>query len=83
MIKSIFGDHLILHGDAVKDVAFAVDDVRSIYSFALKNGAKSIRAPWEEKDENGFVIMATIATYGDVEHTLVQRTDYLGEVYPC
>lgn len=27
----VFGDHLVLHGDAVKDVAFAVDDVRGIY----------------------------------------------------
>ena len=27
-----YGNHLILHGDAVKDVAFSVDDARGIYN---------------------------------------------------
>jgi 4-hydroxyphenylpyruvate dioxygenase len=26
--------------------------------------------------------MATIATYGDVEHTLIQKTDYTGDFLP-
>jgi 4-hydroxyphenylpyruvate dioxygenase len=78
----IYGDHLVLHGDAVKDVAFAVDDVVSIYENAIKKGAKSIRSPWEEQDEHGKVVMATIATYGDVEHTLIQRAGYKGEFLP-
>ena len=43
-----FGNHLILHGDAVKDVAFTVDDARGIYAKAIQRGARSIREPWEE-----------------------------------
>ena len=43
-----FGNHLVLHGDAVKDVAFTVDDVRGIYNKAMARGARSIREPWEE-----------------------------------
>jgi 4-hydroxyphenylpyruvate dioxygenase len=78
----VFGDYLKLHGDAVKDVAFAVDDCRGIYAKAIARGGKSIRAPWEESDENGTVVMATIATYGEVEHTFVQRTNYKGEFLP-
>ncbi|XJO71723.1 hypothetical protein BDV3_001191 [Batrachochytrium dendrobatidis] len=77
-----FGDHLTLHGDAVKDVAFEVDDVRGIYAKAVGRGARSIREPWEEKDADGTVIMATIGTYGDVEHTFVQRTGYTGRFLP-
>ncbi|KAJ3302297.1 hypothetical protein HDV03_005179 [Kappamyces sp. JEL0829] len=77
-----FGDHLVLHGDAVKDVAFTVDDARGIYKKAVARGAKSIREPWEERDEHGVVIMATIATYGDVEHTFVQRSGYKGSFLP-
>lgn len=42
----------------------------------------SIREPWEERDENGIVVMATIKTYGDVEHTLVQRSGYKGQFLP-
>lgn len=78
----IYGDHLILHGDAVKDVAFTVDDVRGLYAKAVSNGAKSIREPWEESDENGTVVMASIGTYGDVVHTLVQRSAYTGVFLP-
>lgn len=77
-----FSDHLALHGDGVKDVAFAVDDVHAIYQHAVAKGAKSIRAPYEEKDEHGSVWMATIATYGDTEHTFVQRSNYKGIFLP-
>lgn len=55
-------DHLALHGDGVKDVAFEVDDVRGIWKAAVARGAKSIREPWVEQDENGSVVMATVAT---------------------
>ncbi|KAI9101993.1 Glyoxalase/Bleomycin resistance protein/Dihydroxybiphenyl dioxygenase [Phlyctochytrium arcticum] len=76
------GDFMALHGDAVKNVAFSVDDCRTIYRKAVERGAKSVREPWEEKDEHGTVVMATIATYGDCEHTLVERTNYKGPFLP-
>ncbi|KAJ3325449.1 hypothetical protein HDV06_004308 [Boothiomyces sp. JEL0866] len=75
----VFGDHLVLHGDAVKDVAFAVDDARGIYKKAVERGARSIREPW---DEHGYVVMATIGTYGDVEHTFIERHNYKGDFLP-
>ncbi|CAG8696244.1 10735_t:CDS:2, partial [Acaulospora morrowiae] len=76
------GYQLNLHGDGVRDVAFTVDDVRSLYKNIIARGGKSIREPWEEKDENGVVIMATIGTYGDTVHTLVERSHYRGEFLP-
>ena len=39
--------HLETHGDAVKDVAFEVDDVLSLFSEAVRNGAKVIKQPYE------------------------------------
>ncbi|KAJ3268802.1 hypothetical protein HK104_005255, partial [Borealophlyctis nickersoniae] len=80
--NTLFSDHQNLHGDAAKDVAFAVDDCRAIWKKAVARGAKSIRSPWEEKDENGVVVMATVATYGDVEHTFIERTNYTGAFLP-
>ncbi|KND00084.1 4-hydroxyphenylpyruvate dioxygenase [Spizellomyces punctatus DAOM BR117] len=80
--NKILSDFHSVHGDAVKNVAFAVDDCRTIYKKAVERGAKSIREPWEETDENGTVVMATIATYGDVEHTFVERTKYNGPFLP-
>ena len=67
------GDHYNLHGDGVKDVAFTVDDAKSLWKSCVQRGGKSIREPWEERDENGVVIMATIGTYGDTVHTFVER----------
>nr|NP_001091344.1 uncharacterized protein LOC100037181 [Xenopus laevis]AAI29580.1 LOC100037181 protein [Xenopus laevis] len=69
-------DHVAMHGDGVKDVAFSVEDCRGIYKRAIERGAKSVREPWEESDEFGTVVMATIQTYGDTTHTFVERTNY-------
>ena len=74
--------HLEKHGDAVKDVAFQVDDVSAIFSMAVQNGARSVKEPYEMSDENGRAICATIATYGDTTHTLIQRTAYKGAFLP-
>jgi len=80
--NKVFGDHLVTHGDGVKDVAFTVDDTRGIYNQAIKAGAKSIMEPTEQKDKFGSVVLASIQTYGDTIHTFVQRNDYKGTFLP-
>lgn len=77
-----YSDFAQLHGDSVKDVAFTVDDARGIWKKAVDRGAVSVREPWEEKDKFGTVTMATVKTYGDVEHTFVERKNYTGEFLP-
>ncbi|KAJ9054951.1 hypothetical protein DSO57_1009109 [Entomophthora muscae] len=77
-----FTQELGTHGDNAKNVAFTVDDARALYDLAMKRGARSIRAPWEETDKDGTVVMATIATYGDTEHTFVERKNYKGPFLP-
>lgn len=74
--------HQALHGDGVKDVAFAVDDAKGQYEKAISRGAASVRAVHEEKDENGSVILASVQTYGDTIHTFVQRNGYTGFFLP-
>ncbi|CAI2372153.1 unnamed protein product [Moneuplotes crassus] len=80
--NSEFYGELETHGDGVKDVAFTVDDARSMHEKAVSRGAKSVREPEELKDENGSVIIASIQTYGDTIHTLVERKDYTGPFLP-
>jgi len=41
-----------------------------------------VREPWEESDEDGTVRLATIRTYGDTTHTLVDRSRYKGWFMP-
>ena len=74
--------HLEKHGDAVKDVAFEVDSVDAVYDAAVRNGADVVSTPKVLNDGNGSVKVATIRTYGDTTHTLVERTAYVGPFLP-
>jgi len=64
LLKEIH-EHLIKHGDAVKDVSFEVDDVEELYNAAVSRGARAISAPKTLSDDFGSVKMATISTYGE------------------
>ncbi|KAI9172841.1 4-hydroxyphenylpyruvate dioxygenase [Paramyrothecium foliicola] len=75
-------DHQQLHGDAVKDVAFDVEDVQTLYYQAVKKGASVVSPPEVLKDDHGSVTLATIKTYGDTTHTLVERSSYSGAFLP-
>lgn len=74
--------HIALHGDGVRDIAFWVDDARDAHAKAVERGARSIQAPTVTKDEKGEVVMAAIATYGDTIHSIVERKDYRGLFLP-
>ncbi|KAI4094209.1 MAG: hypothetical protein LQ344_002288 [Seirophora lacunosa] len=74
--------HQSQHGDAVKDVAFEVDDARAIYHRAIERGATSVQEPLTLKDDFGEVTTAIIKTYGDTTHTLVEKTNYRGAFLP-
>jgi 4-hydroxyphenylpyruvate dioxygenase len=52
----------VKHGDAVKDVAFSVEDCRGLYKKAIENGAKSVKEPWTESDDHGTITFATVQT---------------------
>jgi 4-hydroxyphenylpyruvate dioxygenase len=75
-------NHLEKHGDGVKDVAFEVDSVDAVFGAAVQNGAKVVSLPRTLKDEAGQVKVATIQTYGDTTHTLVERKSYTGGFLP-
>jgi 4-hydroxyphenylpyruvate dioxygenase len=75
--------HLEKHGDAVKDVAFEVDDVEGVYYKAVEGGAQAVQAPRVTKDpEFGSVTTASICTYGDTTHALISRNNYTGPFLP-
>ena len=49
------GLHLVEHGDAVKDVSFAVEDLDAIVERAKERGCNIEKDIWEESDEFGKV----------------------------
>lgn len=75
-------EHVHRHGDGVHDVALWVDDAKLAWKETTKRGARNVREPYELRDENGVIKLATIATYGDTVHTFVERSDYHGAFMP-
>ncbi|WP_158750905.1 4-hydroxyphenylpyruvate dioxygenase [Acidobacterium sp. S8] len=75
-------EHVHRHGDGVHDVALWVDDAKLAWKETTKRGARSVREPFEVRDEHGVVKLSTIATYGDTVHTFVERREYGGPFMP-
>lgn len=77
-------NHVSKHGDSVKDVAFSVDDLDLVVERAVDKGAVLKQPILEEKgdSDDGFVRTATVATFGDVTHTFVERRNYSGLFLP-
>ncbi|TKS79068.1 4-hydroxyphenylpyruvate dioxygenase [Collichthys lucidus] len=76
------GDHLVKHGDGVKDIAFTVQDCDFIVQKARERGAVIVKEPHTLEDKCGKVRLAVLQTYGDTTHTLVERTGYTGLFLP-
>ena len=74
--------HHARHGDGVIDLALGVQSAESAYGYATGHGARGLAEPHIVEDEQGKVVLATIATYGDTQHTLVERSSYSGPYLP-
>lgn len=59
---TIIGNHLVKHGDGVKDIAFEVQDLDYIVNHAKQQGAVFIKDIWSETDDYGTVRFATVKT---------------------
>ncbi|GLT17016.1 4-hydroxyphenylpyruvate dioxygenase [Vibrio zhanjiangensis] len=70
------------HGDAVRDVAFCVEDVQKTFEHAKASGADVILAPTYSEDAHGQVLMASVLAYGDTVHSFIQREQYRGVFLP-
>ena len=73
---SPIASHVRAHGDGVHDLAWLVDDASAAFAGAVARGARPVRAPWVETDSAGELQLATIGTYGETQHTFVNRTRY-------
>lgn len=75
-------DHIKLHGDGVKDIAFYVEDADTCFKQAVERGARIALEPTDFSDKNGCVRKATIHTYGDTVHSFISNKDYDGIFLP-
>ena len=70
------------HGDGAKDIALRVPDAKEAYRQTVQRGATGVAEPHWVEDDFGKVELASIATYGDVVHTFVDRSQYEGVYLP-
>jgi 4-hydroxyphenylpyruvate dioxygenase len=75
-------EHVQAHGDGVVDLALEVPDVDRAVAHAREQGATVLVEPYDLVDDAGTVRAATIATYGQTRHTLVDRSRYDGPFLP-
>jgi 4-hydroxyphenylpyruvate dioxygenase len=76
-------DHVREHGDGVRDIAFAVDDVELSFRETTSRGARPATEPTElDGGEDGTLRRSAVRTYGEVRHSFVDRTAYHGVFAP-
>ena len=75
-------EHLLKHGDGIKDVAFTVDSSEIAWKTSVDRGAKSVSNPMKISDKFGEAIISSVKTFGDTVHTFVERENYSGPFLP-
>lgn len=69
---------IIDHDQYVKDIAFTVSDVRTVYGQAIKAGANSVLSPTLIEDGEIKLLQASIQTFGNTIHTFIERDETTG-----
>ncbi len=75
-------EHVMKHGDGVRDVAFWVDNAATAFQETVKRGAQPVQEPVEVRDEHGVLRRSAIRTYGDTIHSFIERKEYAGAFLP-
>src|SRR5205823_28444 len=79
---SPIAEHVRVHGDGVRDVAFTVADATAAYAAAVARGATGVAAVAAASDGQGRLLSAAVASYGDTRHTFIERRHYRGRFAP-
>lgn len=75
-------EYISMHGDGVKDIALRVQDVERMFEHMVRQGAQPLQPPTTLTGRTGRIIKATVAAYGDVVHSLVQRDEDCPSFFP-
>lgn len=75
-------EHVKMHGDSIKDIAFSVSDAQRSFSEAVARGARPILPPTVFERKGKQITKATIATFGETVHSFVQDGLTHGGLFP-
>jgi 4-hydroxyphenylpyruvate dioxygenase len=80
---SEIAEHIKQRGDGVHDIAFSVDDATHSWRETTTRGARSVLEPTElDGGDDGVLRVSAVGTYGEVQHSFVDRRDYHGVYAP-
>lgn len=71
--QSPVAEHVKLHGDSVKDIAFTVADATEAFEKVVSRGARAVLQPTVYQVNGGRIVKATVATCGDTVHSFIER----------
>ena len=75
-------EHVKRHGDGVRDVALRTSDASEAFRVVVEGGARPLADPDVREDEDGRVVQAQVAAYGDTVHTFIERDAHRGAWLP-
>jgi 4-hydroxyphenylpyruvate dioxygenase len=75
-------EHVRVHGDGVRTLAFETTDVEGALRAAGAGGAEVAEEPVAICDQDGILRRSAIAAYGETLHAFVDRHDYAGAFAP-
>jgi 4-hydroxyphenylpyruvate dioxygenase len=71
-----------VHGDAVSEIAFTVEDAGEMFHRALLAGACPVMEPTAAEDHDGRAVIATVRAFDNFTHSFIQRAEYTGPFLP-
>ncbi len=74
--------HVAAHGDGVRDIALALENVDRAFAETTLRGARPVLEPTTIQGQKGSVRRAAIAIYGETIHSFIDRSDYHGTFLP-
>jgi len=80
--SSPVSEHIHVHGEGIKDIAFSVSNVDATFHVAVSRGARPLMDPLTHEDRNGIIRKACIGACGDLVHTIIDHSNYTGPMLP-
>lgn len=80
--ESPVAEHVKLHGDSVKDIAFTVADAARAFEETTARGARAVLEPTVYEQDEGRIVKATVAACGDTVHSFVERRGASESFFP-
>lgn len=70
---SLISQHVFVHNDSIKDIAFACRNVKQVFEYCVRLGATPLLEPTEINDGKEKIIKASIHTFGDTVHSFIEQ----------